>query len=567
MQPINDNFLKHYPKNINWFENIEPKPIYEILNYAVKNFPEKPAIDFFGTIISYKELGELTDKFALGINRLIQQSKVNNSSNQQLKIGIYMPNCPQFVIAYYAILKAGHIVVNYSPLYSEKELAYQIDDSDTSTIITLNLNLLYPKAKALLQKTDLTSNKLKQIIVADFTEYLPFPKNFLFKIFKSKDLAKTEFDNKTQIEWNEILKLGFDAKENYNAPVNIDETAIIQYTGGTTGTPKGAELTHKNVYINSVQSKIWGATIPEGEGSVLTILPLFHVFAMTTAMNFGVLSAYKLILHPRFDIKQVLKDIHNKKPTAMPGVATMYNAINNYKDTPKYNLKSLKVCISGGGPLPLEIKRKFEEISGCKLVEGYGLTESSPVASCNPVEGLNKEGSIGLPLPQTEILIEDIENRGKFLGINEIGELCIKGPQVMKGYYKRQSATDEVIVNGILRTGDIAKIDEDGYVFITDRLKEMIICGGFKVYPRQVEEALYQHPAVLECAVIGIPDDYSGQKVKAVIVLKPNYKAEKDDFINYCKTHLAKHEVPKEVEFRSSLPKSPVGKILKKELK
>ncbi len=554
MQTIEHPWLKSYPEEINWEEAIEPKPIYEMLNYAVDKFPHNPAIDFIGHITNYEELGRLADKFAFALE--------NMGIYSGTKIGIYMPNCPQFVIAYFGILKAGCTVVNYSPLYSIKELEYQIEDSDTEILITLDLKLLYPKAKELLNK----NGKLKKIVVSRFCEFLPFPKNILFKLFKGKDLAKASHDENI-ICWSKFLSKGSEAPKNYAKEVNLNDTAIIQYTGGTTGVPKGAELSHSNVYTNTVQSKLWCKHVPDGDGSILTVLPLFHVFAMTTCMNFGILTAAKLILHPRFELKKVLKDIDKKLPTAMPGVATMYNAINNYSEVGNYDLGSLKACISGGGPLPVEIKRKFENLTGCTVIEGYGLTEASPVVSANPYEGTNKEGSIGMPLPQTEVVIEDIENRGNFLGANETGELCVKGPQVMKGYYKRKEATDEVIFDGILRTGDIAKIDEDGYIFITDRLKEMIICAGFKVYPRHVEEIIYQHPDVLECAVIGIHDDYSGQKVKAVIVTKKGHSLSKEDIHTYLKDKVAKHEMPKEIEFRDSLPKSPIGKILKKELK
>jgi long-chain acyl-CoA synthetase len=288
---------------------------------------------------------------------------------------------------------------------------------------------------------------------------------------------------------------------------------------------------------------------------------------MTAGMLFGIAWAAKLILHPRFDGHKVLRDIELKKPTAMPGVPTMFNALNNFPDVTHYNLKSLKMCISGGGPLPVEVKRLFEERTRCVVVEGYGLTETSPVVCCNPVNAVNKAGSIGMPLPQTEIFIEDLENPGKYLGIGEKGELCIKGPQVMKGYYKHPEETAKALHDGIFKTGDVALVDEDGYLFIVDRLKEMIISGGFKIYPRHVEEILYQHPDVLEAAVIGMDDNYSGQKVKIFVVFKPGSKTTKQDLMNYCSEHLAKHEMPKAIEVRDSLPKSPIGKILKKELK
>jgi long-chain acyl-CoA synthetase len=556
---LNNIWLNKYPNYIRWDQHIEAKPAGEILNYAVQHFPENPAIDFLDKIIKYKELDELVNKAAKGL-KLIGVKKGS-------KVGIYMPNCPYFVISYFAILKIGAVVVNFSPLYSENELEFQLEDSDTEFLITLNLSLLYPKASSLLAKSKVTNGKLKKIIVAKFADYLIFPKNILFKIFKRKTVSKVNYNEADILDWNRFLELSDTADINIYEDILPGDTAVIQYTGGTTGVPKGAELSHRNIYVNAVQSKIYVKSVPDGEGSILTVLPLFHVFAMTTAMNYGILSGAKLILHPRFEIEKVLKDIQNKKPTGMPGVPSMYNALNNCPETKDYDLTSLKVCVSGGGPLPLEVKQKFEKLTKCTLIEGYGLTETSPVVACNPVIGENKAGSIGLPFPNTEILIEDMENAGTYLGTGQRGELCIKGPQVMKGYYKREDATSKVLHNGILKTGDVAMVDEDGYIFIVDRIKEMIIAGGFKIYPRHVEEIIYRHPSVLECAVIGVKDPHSGEKPKAFIVLKKGKEKSKQEMLEYFKQNLAKHEVPKEIEFRDSLPKSPIGKILKKELR
>ncbi|HCR85887.1 MAG TPA: dicarboxylate--CoA ligase PimA, partial [Alphaproteobacteria bacterium] len=539
-------------------EKIEPRPVFDILNQSAARFPSHAAIDFFDKIITFKQLDELVNYFA--------QVLMNSGVKKGQKIGIYMPNCPYFVICYYAILKAGAVVVNYSPLYSESELKTQVDDSDTEILITLNLKLLYPKAESILKKNLEADGGLKKIIVADFTKYLPFPKNILFRLFKGKTLSKPAFNNKTIIDFDLLMNVITDIQPKF-PDIHPDDTAVIQYTGGTTGVPKGAELTHANIYINTMQSKLFAIRVPDGEGATLTVLPLFHVFAMTTCMNLGLLCGHKLILHPRFEIKKVLQDIQKKKPTGMPGVASMYNAINNFPETKNFNLKSLKICVSGGGPLPLEIKKKFEALTGCSLVEGYGLTEASPVVSCNPPESFSKEGSIGLPFPNTEIFITDLNNPEKFLGVGERGELCIKGPQVMKGYYQRPDATLKCLEKGMLRTGDVATVDEDGFIFIVDRIKEMVIVGGFKVYPRNMEEIIYQHPSILECAVIGIPDEYSGQKTKVFVVFKQGMEISTEEMMAYFKEHLAKHEVPKEIEFRDSLPKSPIGKILKKELK
>lgn len=556
---MNFPFAKHYPSYVKYDEKIEPRPVYEILAQSAAKYPNHAAIDFLDKIITFKELEKLVNDFARYL--------VSSGLKKGQKVGIYMPNCPNFVISYFAILRAGGVVVNFSPLYSESELSTQVDDSDTEILITLNLKLLYPKAENILRKNLAGKGSLKKIIVADFCSYLTFPKNILFKLFKGKSLSQPKYNNENILNFTTALESAADVQLKLPSDIHPNDTAVIQYTGGTTGIPKGAELTHANIYVNTVQSKLFAMRVPDGNGATLTVLPLFHVFAMTTCMNLGLMCGHKLILHPRFEIKKVLKDIQKKKPTGMPGVASMYNAINNYAETPKYNLKSLKICVSGGGPLPIEIKKKFESITGCALVEGYGLTEASPVVSCNPPESFSKEGSIGLPFPNTEIFITDLNNPEKFLGIGERGELCIKGPQVMKGYYQRPDATLKCLEKGMLRTGDVAMVDEDGFIFIVDRIKEMIIVGGFKVYPRNMEEIIYQHPCVMECAVIGIPDEYSGQKTKVFVVFKEGAEKTKDEMMEYFKTHLAKHEVPKEIEFCNSLPKSPIGKILKKELK
>jgi long-chain acyl-CoA synthetase len=551
-------WLKNYPKGVDWNAQIEPKPIFALLDETAAKFPDNDAIDFEGKTLTYIELAQQVEYAARAFTDI--------GVKRGIKVGIFLPNCPQFIIAYFGILKAGGTVVNCSPLYSEAEVEFLAKDSDAEIIVTLNLKLLYPKARNILEKSFKSGSKLKKLIVANLPEVLPFPKNILFPIAKRKDIAEV-VNNLSVVNWADFMESG--KRSNTKIYLNIDpeETAIIQYTGGTTGTPKGAELSHKNVYVNTIQSKLYIRTCDDGVGVMLTVLPLFHVFAMTTAMLYGIATACKIILHPRFDPDKVLKDIEKKKPTAMPGVPTMYNALNNHPDIGSYDLKSLQMCISGGGPLPVEVKKKFEELTGCVVIEGYGLTETSPVATANPVNGVNKPGSIGMPLPATEILIEDMENPGKYLGIGARGELCIKGPQVMKGYYKRPEATTECLKDGILKTGDVAIVDEDGYIFIVDRLKEMIISGGFKIYPRHVEEVLYQHPAVLEAAVIGIPDEYSGQKVKAFVVFKKDASCSKDGILSYCRDKLAKHEMPKEIEIRDALPKSPVGKILKKELK
>ena len=345
-----------------------------------------------------------------------------------------------------------------------------------------------------------------------------------------------------------------------------DDDAILLYTGGTTGVSKGAMLTHGNLYINTMQARLWFTEMKDGKERMMGVLPFFHVFAMTVVMNYSISVGAEIIIHPRFDLVPVLKDINNKKPTLMPGVPTMFQAINTYPKLADYDLTSIKACISGGAPLPLEVRQRFEGLTGCRVIEGYGLTETSPVVCANPLDGENKENSIGIPMPRTVIEITDRDDPHKVLAQGEVGEICISGPQVMKGYWRRDDATAETIMDGRLHTGDLGYMDEDGYTFIIDRIKDMILVSGFNVYPRNVEEAIYLHPAVDEVTVIGVTDDYSGQAVKAFVKLKADANLESAELTEFLRERLGKHEMPKHIEFRGELPKTMIGKLSKKEL-
>jgi long-chain acyl-CoA synthetase len=547
---IDRPWLQRYPEGIDWSAKIAPRPLYALVDDAAVRFPNKPAIDFLGRTYTFADLKTLTDRAAAGFRSLGVQKGT--------KVGLFLPNCPQFVVCYYGILKAGGTVVNYSPLYSEPELRHQIEDSGTEIMVTLNLQLLYPKMKALLGKT-----RLRHLVVGTMSEVLPFPKSLLFPLVRRKDIAAVD-GGADHTAYAALLKAGTVAPP---SPVDATEdVAVIQYTGGTTGVAKGAMLTHHNIHANAVQCGMWFAGLEPGGERVMGVLPLFHVFAMTAVMNFPLLIGAEIIMHPRFELVPVLKDIVRKKPTLMPGVPTMFTAINNYPDIKSYNLSSLKGCISGGAPLPLEVKQRFESMTGCKLIEGYGLTESSPVVAANPLYGLNKSNSIGVPLPGTDIIIVDREDPTKILPRGEAGEICVTGPQVMKGYWNRPEATAEVLRDGRLRTGDVGYMDDDGYTFIIDRIKDLILVGGFNVYPRHVEEAIYQHPAVAEVTVIGIPDDYRGESPKAFVKLKDGETVTADALTAFLRERLGKHEIPSAIEFRKELPKTLIGKLSKKEL-
>ncbi len=540
----------HYPKGLTWNKSFHGRPLYYLLDEAVARWPENIALDFFGKTYSYERLGEMVNRIASGMQAI--------GVKKGTRVGLFMPNCPQYVMCYYAILKAGGTVVNFNPLYSGHEISHQLKDAHVEIMVTVNLRVTYDKLKPFIG-----NSSLRKIIVCNFSEAMPMAKRALFVTAKTKDIAFPPRDS-YHVTLNELLE-----SEPLATPGNIipDSTiAVLQYTGGTTGVPKGAMLTHSNLYINTKQCAEWMIGLEPGNETMLAVIPFFHVFAMTVALNLAIANGFTIIIHPKFNLKQVLSDITHKQPTLMPGVSTLYATINNARNLSNYDLSSIKMCISGGGPLPVEVKQKFEKLTGCVLVEGYGLTESSPVTHCNPLIGINKTGSIGLPLPGTLVEIIDKDDRTRVLKQGEIGEVCIRGPQVMQGYLNRPDETDNVLRNGRLHTGDLGYLDADGYCYIVDRMKEMIIVGGYNVYPRNVEEEIYTHPSVAECAVVGLDHATRGQQIKAYIVLKEGCKLDGEALKAHLKPRITAYALPHVVEFRQTLPKSAIGKILKKEL-
>jgi long-chain acyl-CoA synthetase len=475
-----------------------------------------------------------------------------------------LPNTPTFIVYYFAILKAGGTVVNFNPLYTVEELTFQAKDSETEIMVTHDLAMLFTKIEALLQ-----SGVLSRAIVLPFADVLPSLKSVLFRIFKRKDIA----DVAKSPAASRVLS-GRDIAATspaLYAAVAInpeDDIAVLQYTGGTTGTPKGAMLTHANIVANTKQVVAWGAALKPGQECVLGALPLFHVFAMTVVMTVGIELAAKIVLIPRFQLLEALKLINSEKPTMMPVVPTILTAMLNFADIKSYDLSSLKFCLSGGAPLPLETKLKFEAMAAgsTKVVEGYGLSETSPVLTANPLDGTPVSGSIGLPLPGTLISLRSLDDPTIEVARGERGELCAKGPQVMKGYWNRPEETAKQFVGDFLRTGDVAIMDERGYFSIVDRIKDLIICSGFNVYPRRIEEAIYAHPSVEEVTVIGVPDAYRGEAPKAFVKLKAGKSATATEILDFLKPKISKIEMPASIEFRDSLPKTLIGKLSKKEL-
>ncbi len=539
-----------YPPDVDWNAPIPVKPMTALLEDAAARFAERPFLDFMGKRSTYAEVARMVDRAARGFQSI--------GVGKGVRVGLFLPNTPYYVICYFAILKAGGTVVNFNPLYAERELHHQITDSGVELMVTLDLKVLYGKMERMLAESG-----LKRLVICPMADILPFPKNWLYPIAKRSEVARIPADDR-HLSFRRLV-----ANDGNPKPVAIDpaeDVAVLQYTGGTTGVPKGAMLTHANLYANSEQCALWFVGARDGQERMLGVLPFFHVFAMTVVMNFSIRIGAEIVMLSRFELDQVMETIHTRKPTLFPAVPTIYTAINHHKHLEKYDLSSIRYCLSGGAPLPVEVKEAFERNTGCVLVEGYGLSESSPVATANPITGMNKAGSIGLPLPGTLIEIVSLEEPRRVLPPGENGEVCIRGPQVMKGYWNKPSETALTLVDGRLHTGDVGFMDEDGYTHIVDRIKDMILCSGFNVYPRNVEEAIYLHPAVAECVVAGLPDEYRGQTVKAYIRVDDGKTLTRDELIDFLKDKLSPIEMPKSVEFRNELPKTMIGKLSRKAL-
>ena len=555
LTPVSDNWpwLKSYPEGIDWAMPLKPQPLNQLLYDAARDYPRNAAVSFKGKVLSYTDLARQVDTVAAEL----QSAGVNKGT----RVGLFLPNTPAFIIYYFAILKAGGTVVNFNPLYTLEELTFQVRDSGTEIMVTHDLKVLFDKIEALIG-----SGVLARSIVVPFAPMLPFATAVLFKVFKKKDVANVAG---SKVRDKVILASSMTQKGRAFRPVAInplEDVAVLQYTGGTTGTPKAAMLTHANLLANAEQINAWSTGLIQGQERVLGVLPLFHVFAMTVVMNMGIAKAAMIILMPRFQLDEALKLISKEKPTMMPAVPTIFTAINNHPKLKNFNLSSLKFCISGGAPLPLEVKLKFEELTGSSVVEGYGLSEASPVVTCNPMDGQPVPGSIGPPLPGTIVSLRDLEDPTKEVPQGQRGELCVKGPQVMKGYWNKPTETAGQFLGEYLRTGDVAIMNENGFFFIVDRIKDLIICSGFNVYPRRIEDAIYEHPAVQEVTVIGIKDAYRGEAPKAFIKLKAGMTATAADIMKHLEPKIAKMELPSQIEFRDALPKTMIGKLSKKEL-
>ncbi len=535
------------------------KPLHAFLEETAAKYPDRPCTIFKGRIITYREMNDLSDRMAAAL--AAQGVKPGE------RVGIFIPNTPQFVIAFYGILKAGGVVVATNPLYSPREITHQLQDSGVERMLVMSN--FYQRIKDAQPGT-----QLKTLIVTRIKEQLPPILGLLFGLLREKkeghhvELAAGDV-------WMQDLLARHTAAQRPAVTVQPDDVALLQYSGGTTGLSKGAVVTHACLVANTLQIRSWLPGMREGQEVTLMAIPLFHAYGMIAGMAFAVSCGAALVMVPNpRDLHDLLENINKYRPTLFPGVPTLYNAINNHPDVKagKYNLSSIRACISGSAPLLLETKNTFEKLTGGKLFEGYGLSEAPTATHCNPFQGKNKEGSIGMPLPDVECKILSLEDGVTPLGVNEIGELVLRGPQVFKGYWNMPAETNSTLqadaAGGApwLFTGDIVRMDEDGYFYIVDRKKELIKAGGFQVWPREVEEVLAAHPKVLEVGVAGIPDAYRGETVKAWLVVRPGETLTEAEVKDWCSDKLAKFKVPTQIEFRSELPKTTVGKILRREL-
>ncbi|MDZ3830515.1 MAG: AMP-binding protein [Sphingopyxis sp.] len=534
-----------------WDQEFAPLSLPDMLAASVARRGDAPMLDFMGRRFGYEEVARAAARVAHGL----QQRGIGKGC----RVGLFLPNVPHYVAAYYGALAAGATVVNFSPLYTVAELEQQVEDSGTDTLFTISAKALLPTALKVLD-----GSSLRQLVVGSVAGGLPVSKALLYRLFKRNEVAALPDDSRI-VRFSKLID-----NDGRPAPVAIDperDIALIQYTGGTTGTPKGAMLTHQNLTANARQVN---AIDPDHDADdrILGVLPFFHVFANTCVLNRTVLNGGAITMLPRFDAAQALAAITRTRTTALPGVPTMYQALLDHPDIRKTDFSSLRVCISGGAPMPAELREKFVAATGAALVEGYGLTESSGVVSTNPYDGPVKAGTIGQPLPATHIRLLDKEDPSKDAPKAEPGELAVRGPQIMQGYWNRPEADqDSFTVDGWLRTGDVATVDADGYIRIVDRLKDMIAVGGFKVYPSVIEARLYEHPAIKEAIVLGVPDAYRGESPKAFVTLEDGANLTGDALAAWLNPQLGKHERVSAVEIRGELPKTMIGKLDRKALR
>ena len=545
-------WLKNWPESVPQSIQYPDVPLFELLRRTAKLYPMNTAVVFFGRRITYQELDALTDRFAAALAGL--------GVRKGDRVALFLPNSPEFIIGYYGALKAGGVVTAVSPMSREREAAQQLNDSEAGTVVVQDV--LYPVVEGVLGRT-----VVKRVIVTRMKDFMPDAKAFLDGLLGKVPSAKVERVEGVYF-FSDLLEEYASARVPEVKVFAKSDVAALQYTGGTTGVPKGAMLTHFNLVSNAVMCAEW-LNARAGSEVFLTVLPLFHIYGMTASMNVAVYSAGAMVLLPRFEPKEVMQAVEDYKVTVFFGVPTMFSVLGGHPEVGKFDLSSIRFCVSGAAPLSVETQRRFMKASGGVLVEGYGLSECSPVTHCNPLDKSMKTvrvGSIGMPWPDTEAKIVDMKT-GKDAKVGKTGELVVKGPQVMKGYWKMPEETDVVLRDGWLYTGDVGRMDEDGYFFITDRKKDLIKYKGYSVYPRELEDVLMEHQAVKEVAVVGKLDETAGEIPKAFVVLKEGASASEEELMDFVKERVAPYKRVLEIEFRKELPKTLLGKALRRELK
>lgn len=534
------------------------KTLWEQFDRTAATFPENQAIEFEGTCLTYRELKKLTDQFADSLCRLGVRAGD--------RVVINLPNLPQVVISYFAIHRIGAVAVMANPMYVTPELMHTFVDSDAAAVITLDAYWVHKIRRVK------TSTSLRAVVVCGISDFLPFPKNRLFPLIgKKKGLWEKVRREQGVYRFLDMVKPDPRWPDPATMPTNPgtpDDPACLQYTGGTTGVSKGAILTHGNLLANIRQIGLWFPGLQPGKEVVMCALPFFHVFGMTVCMNVGIALGARLVLVPDpRNLHSLINRIEKLKPTLFPAVPALFEGINRFSGIEKRDLSSIKGCFSGSAPLSLEVMSRFEELTGARITEGFGLTESSPVTHVNPLFGVRKEGSIGIPVPDTDSRIMDLENGTDIMPVDEPGELIVRGPQVMKGYWNHDEETAIALRDGWLYTGDIATMDSDGYFFIVGRKKEMIIAGGYNIYPREIDEVLYRHPEIQEAAAVGVPDTHRGETVWVFVVPKPGSRLSEEAVLRWCGKYLSRYKIPRRVFFRQELPRTTVGKVLRRELR
>ncbi len=557
-------WFRHYEQGVPAQLNIPDRPLTWLLDQTVSRYPGQTAFIYYGTKLTYARFSSLANRFAIGLRRL--------GIKKGDRVAIALPNIPQYPIAFYGALRAGAVVVPTNPLYTEREMQHQLEDSGARVVVMLDM--FYPIVRSVRANTD-----LEHIVITSPADYLSPMLQRLYPFSQLRAHHPKPLLTEKELHRDKMLHVMSDMLsshtkggiEVFNLPVRAsgDDLAVLQYTGGTTGISKGAMLTHRNLLANALQTRSWIPSVRDGEEVILCVAPFFHSYGLTVGMNYPILTAATMILLPQFKSKEVVTTIRRYHPTQLPGIPTMYIAIMRAIGKHVADLRSIKYCISGASALSAKVRMDWEAVTGGKLVEGYGLSEAAPVTHCNPLNGDIRDGSIGLPLPNVDAIILDQKTLGP-APIGAEGEIMVKGPNIMQGYWNRPDETSAVFLDGWMRTGDIGKMDEEGYFYVNDRSKDMIKASGFNIYPREVEEVLLLHPAVQEAAVIGIPHEYRGETVAAILVLKPGFEASeatREDILAYCKKELTPYKVPKFIEFRESLPKTLIGKVLKRNLR